>query len=343
LIGLGIETSCDETSIGVVKDGTKLLSLQTYSQIELHTLHNGIVPEIASRSHLEKINSLIDIAILESEIKLKDLDYISVTNRPGLLGSLLVGVQTAKALALALDKPLIPIDHLEAHLSIIMLEKKFPDYPFLGLLLSGGNTAIFIVKSPDKMITIGDTLDDALGEAFDKVGILLGMGYPAGAEIEKIANMHTKKKGDVAIFPKILKENSEKIQFSYSGIKTSVIQYIKKNPDFKDNLPKLCFDFQNSVFELVERNLLKAIESSGIKTVVAGGGVMANFTLRERLNNLALNHNFHLLYPEKKIYCTDNGAMVACQGFLLLKNFNSNDTDFTISPSRENYNYETKA
>ena len=140
---MGIETSCDETSIGIVMDGRNLLSLQTYSQIELHTKHNGIVPEIASRSHLEKINSLIDLALLECNIKLKDLDYISVTNRPGLLGSLLVGVQTAKALALSLDKPLIPIDHLEAHLSIVMLENKFPEYPFLGLLLSGGNSAIF--------------------------------------------------------------------------------------------------------------------------------------------------------------------------------------------------------
>jgi N6-L-threonylcarbamoyladenine synthase len=340
---MGIETSCDETSIGIVMDGRNLLSLQTYSQIELHTKHNGIVPEIASRSHLEKINSLIDLALLECNIKLKDLDYISVTNRPGLLGSLLVGVQTAKALALSLDKPLIPIDHLEAHLSIVMLENKFPEYPFLGLLLSGGNSAIFKVESPDKMKTIGDTLDDALGEAFDKVGILLGMGYPAGAEIEKTANKHTKKKGDVSIFPKILKENSEKIQFSYSGIKTSVIQYIKKNPEFKENLPKLCFDFQNSVFELVERNLLKAVESSGIKTVVAGGGVLANSTLRERLNKLANKHKFQFIYPEKKIYCTDNGAMVACQGFLLFQKYNANNTDFIISPSRENYNYETKA
>ena len=340
---MGIETSCDETSIGIVKDGSHLLSLQTYSQIELHNKHNGIVPEIASRSHLEKINTLIDLAILESNIKLKDLDYISVTNRPGLLGSLLVGVQTAKALALSLNKPLIPIDHLEAHLSIVMLENKFPEYPFLGLLLSGGNSAIFKVESPDNMRTIGDTLDDALGEAFDKVGILLGMGYPAGAEIERTANMHSKQKGDVSIFPKILKEKSDKVQFSYSGIKTSVIQHIKKNPEFKNNLPKLCYDFQNSVFDLVERNLLKAVESIGIKTVVAGGGVLANTTLRDRMNKLATKHNFQFIYPEKKIYCTDNGAMVACQGFLLLQKYKTNSTDFSISPSRENYNYETKA
>ncbi len=341
MIGLGIETSCDETSIGIVKDGRELLSLQTYSQIELHNKHNGIVPEIASRSHLEKINFLIDSALEESKLNLKNIDYFSVTNRPGLLGSLLIGVQTAKALSYALKKPLIPVDHLEAHLSIVQLEKKFPDYPFLGLLLSGGNSAIFLVESPDKMQTIGDTLDDALGEAFDKVGILIGLGYPAGATIEKIANEHTKKKGDISIFPKILKEKTEKIQFSYSGIKTSVIHYIKKNPKFRDNLPKLCYDFQNSVFNLVERNLLKAIEKTGIKTIVAGGGVLANTTLRERINKLAIKHKFQFIYPEKKIYCTDNGAMVACQGYLLFDKYNKKSMDFSISPNRENYNYET--
>ncbi len=341
MIGLGIETSCDETSVALVKEGKELLGLYTHSQIELHAIHNGIVPEVASRSHLEKINELLSHLETDTQIPLSEVDYIAVTNRPGLLGSLMVGVQTAKALSLALNKPLIPVDHLEAHLSILQLEAKFPPYPFLGLLLSGGNTSLFLVEAPEKMTTIADTLDDALGEAFDKVAILLGMGYPGGAAIEAQASRHRRQKSEVPLLPKLLKDSGEKIEFSYSGIKTSVIHYLQKHPESKEQIAKICFDFQNSVFELVERNLLKTIQKTQLRQVVAAGGVLANSTLRDRLQLLAKKESFSLVFPEKKIYCTDNAAMVACQGYLQFKQGKPFSPDFKISPSREKYIHET--
>jgi N6-L-threonylcarbamoyladenine synthase len=341
VIGLGIETSCDETSVSLVREGCELLGLFTHSQIELHAIHNGIVPEVASRSHLERINELLAELEAGTQIQLSEIDYIAVTNRPGLLGSLMVGVQTAKALSLALQKPLIPVDHLEAHLSILQLEGKFPSYPFIGLLLSGGNTSLFLVEAPEKMTTLADTMDDALGEAFDKVAILLGLGYPGGAAIEALGSKHERKKSEVPLFPKLLKDSGEKIEFSYSGIKTSVIHLLQKQPESISQIQKICFDFQNSVFELVERNLLKTIQKTKIKQVVAAGGVLANFTLRDRLNLLAKKESFSLVYPEKKIYCTDNAAMVACQGYLQFKEGKKFALDFKISPSREKYNHET--
>lgn len=341
MIGLGIETSCDETSVALVREGKELLGLYTHSQIELHAMHNGIVPEVASRSHLERINELLFHLETDTQIPFSKIDYIAVTNRPGLLGSLMIGVQTAKALSLALEKPLIPVDHLEAHLSVLQLEAKFPSYPFLGLLLSGGNTSLFLAEGPEKMITLADTMDDALGEAFDKVAILLGLGYPGGAAIEAQASQHKRLKAEIPLFPKLLKDSGEKIEFSYSGIKTSVIHYLRKHPEFITQIPKICFDFQNSVFELVERNLLKTIQKTKIKQVVAAGGVLANSTLRERLKQLAKKESFSLVYPEKKVYCTDNAAMVACQGYLQFKQGNRFSPDFKISPSREKYTHET--
>lgn len=338
MIGLGIETSCDETSIGIVRDGSNLLSLKIFSQIPLHTIHGGIVPEIASRSHLDKINILLEESLLESKIGLGDVDFISVTNRPGLLGSLLVGTQGARALGLALGKPVYPVDHLEAHFSVLQLEKNFPPYPFLGLLLSGGNTAIFVVNSTEDMQLICNTKDDAIGEAFDKVSVLLGMGYPGGAKIESMALRYKRKKGDIPYFPKLLKDSENKFQFSYSGLKTSVIQLLKKIEPTEENLIKICHDFQNSAFELVERNLLEAVQKTGIRKVAAAGGVLANSTLRIRLDNLSGKYNFSVSYPDKKIYCTDNGAMVACQGYLLAKSGKVFADDFKVSPSREKYN-----
>ena len=341
MIGLGIESSCDETSVGIVRNGKDLLSLKTYSQIPLHAIHNGIVPEIASRSHLEKINYLIDEALSEAEISLNQIGYIAVTNRPGLLGSLLIGVQTAKALGIALDIPVVPIDHLEAHFSIVRLENHIFQYPYLGLLLSGGNSAIFKVNSPDEMETICDTNDDAIGEAFDKISVLLNLGYPGGPIIEKEAFKHKREKKEVPLFPKLLKDNHEELRFSYSGIKTSVLQLTKKNTGYKSFIPKICYDFQNSVFELVERNLIKSIEKTKLKNVIAAGGVLANSNLRERLKKLANKYNFEIVYPEKKVFCTDNGAMVACQGFLIIESGKKYPDDFKISPSRESY-YEIK-
>jgi N6-L-threonylcarbamoyladenine synthase len=334
LIGLGIESSCDETSIGIVQDGTVLKSLELFSQVSLHSEYRGVVPELASRTHLEKINFLLDLALKNSQVKLSELDYISVANRPGLLGSLMIGSQMARVLSWTLQKPLIAVDHLEAHLSIIQLEKTPPEYPYLGLLLSGGNSALFLVEGPGKMKTLGDTLDDAIGEAFDKVSALLGLPYPGGPEIEKRALEYKRPQGEINPFPYILKE-TDKILFSYSGLKTSVLYYIQKNPQFSEQIPYICYYFQKTAFQLVEKNILRAVEKTGIRKIVAGGGVLANGTLRSLLDFLAHKEQLEIYYPEKKLFCTDNGAMVACLGYHFYKNGLFSELDFRISPNRE--------
>ncbi|MCB1141890.1 MAG: tRNA (adenosine(37)-N6)-threonylcarbamoyltransferase complex transferase subunit TsaD [Leptospiraceae bacterium] len=338
MIGLGIESSCDETSIAIVENGHKLRSLQIFSQIEMHTKFRGVVPELASRAHLEKINSLLDRALKESGLELKEIDYISFANRPGLVGSLMIGAQMARVLSFCLNKPIITVDHLEAHLSAIQLEGKKVDYPYLGLLLSGGNSAIFLVEGPGKMKTIADTLDDALGECFDKASSILDLPYPGGPVIEKFANQHRATKGEKKIFPKLLPSNSPEIfHFSYSGLKTSVLYYVQKHPGYKENLPEICYYFQESAFELVVRNCLLAIERTGVRTLVAAGGVLANETLRKKIKNVSLKKNFSFHFPEKKIYCTDNGAMVACLAYHFFTAGKFSSLDFPIAPSRENF------
>lgn len=335
MIGLGIESSCDETSIGIVRDGRSLVTLKLFSQIETHAKFRGVVPEIASRAHLEKINLLLEEALSESKISLNELSYVSVTNRPGLLGSLMIGAQLARCISLAKKIPIVPVDHLEAHLNTVQLEEKFPGFPYLGLLLSGGNSSIFIVRDYSDMELIGDTMDDALGEAFDKVSSLLELPYPGGPNIEKRANLYHPDKNEKPLFPDLLKDMpTDKIQFSYSGIKTSVMYYLKKAVISEAEMNRVCYHFQETAFRLVERNVKKAVKLSGIKTVVASGGVLANNTLRQKLNTLAIKNKLKIFYPEKKILCTDNGAMVASLGFFLFQKGKTEGIDFKVSPGR---------
>lgn len=336
MLGLGIETSCDETSIGIVEDGNKEIVLKVYSQTELHSVYGGVVPEIASRAHLEKINDLLELALAESGVELKDIGYIAVTAYPGLMGSLIVGAQMARCLSLALKIPVIALDHLEAHLTVVRLEEKNPAFPYLGVLLSGGNSAIFRVEDYGRMILIGDTQDDALGEAFDKVAALLGLDYPGGPEIERLAKKYVPKPGELPIFPELLKDlPTEKILFSYSGLKTAVLYYLKKNPDYLSDVEKICYHFQETAFKLVEKNIKRAISLTKIREVVVAGGVMANSTLKERLQKFSEKINFRLTIPERKILCTDNGAMVACLGYFLFKKGITSPIDFKVSSSRE--------
>ena len=341
MLGLGIETSCDETSIGIVEDGKKEISLKVYSQTELHSAYGGVVPEIASRAHLEKINDLLDISIKESGVDLSDIEYVAVTATPGLLGSLIVGAQMARCLSVALKIPLVAVDHLEAHLTVVRLEEKNPSFPYLGVLLSGGNSAIFQVEDFGKMKLLGDTQDDALGEAFDKVATLLGLDYPGGPEIEKLAMKYSLRNNEPLIFPELLKDlPSEKILFSYSGLKTAVLYYLKKNPDYRKELEKICSHFQERAFSLVEKNIKRAVSVTKIREVVVAGGVVANSTLKERLKKISTKLNFHLTVPERKILCTDNGAMVACLGYFLLKNGKTSAIDFKVSATRMEDFYE---
>ncbi|TGK54039.1 tRNA (adenosine(37)-N6)-threonylcarbamoyltransferase complex transferase subunit TsaD [Leptospira kanakyensis] len=332
--GLGIESSCDETSIAIVRDGKDLLSLKVYSQIDSHSPYRGVVPEIASRAHLEKINSLLAVAMDESGIEYSDLEYVAVTSYPGLVGSLMIGAQLARCISLVYGIPIVAVNHLEAHLAVIGLERDLPPFPWLGVLLSGGNSSIYLYKGFGDLQILADTRDDSLGEAFDKVSAVLNLPYPGGPYLEAKANVFIPAKGEGNPFPKLLKEDGEDlIRFSYSGLKTAVLYYLKAHSE-NPPVEKISYFFQKTAFELVTRNIRKAIAKTGIRTVVAAGGVLANETLRNQLEKEKERSGFDLFYPGKKIYCTDNGAMVACLGYHLWKQKSFVGLDFKVSPKR---------
>jgi len=323
IIGLGLESSCDETSASIVMEGRKVLSNMINSQIELHSDFSGVVPEIASRAHLENINQLIDSALKEAQVGFSDLDYVAATNRPGLIGSLLIALQSAKAISFTLGIPLIAVNHLEAHLYAPFLEVREPEFPFIGLLISGGNTALYRVNAPGEMTLIGKTVDDAVGEAYDKVSKYLGLGYPAGPVIEKIARQAVEKK---VFFPKILTDPEDR-RFSYSGLKTAVINHIKGNPE--GDIPEIVYSFQERALELLKRRLFTAARLEGIKKMVVAGGVAANGRLREILNS-EKQPDEEIIIPSP-VLCTDNGAMIAGMGYHYFKKeiFDPLSTDVT--------------
>ena len=302
LIGLGLESSCDETSASVVKNGSIILSNRIFSQIELHREFSGVVPEIASRSHLETINTLIDSALKESGIEFSDLDYVAATNRPGLIGSLMIGLQSAKTISFTLGIPLIAVNHLEAHLYAPFLEGENLQYPFMGLLISGGNTALYRVNGPGEMELIGKTVDDAVGEAFDKISKYLGLGYPGGPVIEKLARKAVEKKN---FFPKLMTDPGDN-RFSYSGLKTAVINHIKNNPEA--DTAEIVYSFQESALELLVRRLFSSARELGIKRLVVAGGVAANGRLRELLKKNCRGDE-KIIIPSP-LLCTDNAAMI---------------------------------
>jgi N6-L-threonylcarbamoyladenine synthase len=326
IIGLGLESSCDETSASIVIDGRKILSNRIYSQIDLHCEYSGVVPEIASRAHLEKINTLIEMALDESRLKFSDLDYVAATNRPGLTGSLLIALQSAKAISFAMNIPLIGVNHLEAHLYAPFLEGNEPAYPFIGLLISGGNTALYQVNGPGEMELIGKTVDDAVGEAFDKVSKYIGLGYPGGPLVESLAKESPAKK---IFFPKIMTDPDD-TRFSYSGLKTAVINHIKQNPD--QNKADIVYSFQERALELLVRRLFTASRKSGIKKMVVAGGVAANGRLRELIESERKN-NEEVLIPSP-LMCTDNAAMIAgiSYQYFIRKIFDSYTIDVSPKP-----------
>ncbi len=329
MIGLGIETSCDETAIAVVEDGKKCLSNIIFSQIQSHFPFGGVVPEIAGRLHLEKINYVYEQAMQKAGICLNELDYICVSTRPGLVGSLMIGAGFAKCLSLVSGLPIVPANHLEGHLYACCLEEWVPEYPFLGLLLSGGNSSIYLVHGPGKLTCLADTLDDACGEAFDKTSFILGLGYPGGPSVEKKASEYSylnAQNTEKPIFRPLLKQfERDKIAFSFSGIKTAVILAHAKEVDSG----RICRDFQTTVFELIERNLRKACRQTGIRRVVAGGGVLSNHSLRKVLNLLAEKESIEIIYPRQTLLCTDNGAMIASVGYYLKKHCQDSVYDST--------------
>lgn len=302
---LGIESSCDETSVAVVKNGREVLSNVIDTQIKIHEQFGGVVPEIASRNHIEAISRVTKLALEQANVKLEDIDVIAPTYGPGLVGALLVGVSYGRGLAYALNKPLVGVNHLEGHISANYITHPDLELPFLCMLTSGGNTQIVYVKDYCDMEVLGRTRDDAIGEAFDKVARVIGLTYPGGPKIDKLA-----EQGKATInFPKTHFEN---LDFSFSGIKTAVINLHHKNPEV--NKADLCMSFEKAVTEVLTENIEKAIKQTGIKKVVLAGGVSANTHIREEFEKLGQKLNVQIYKPDLKL-CTDNAAMIGSAGY----------------------------
>ena len=300
---LAIETSCDETSVAIVRGGVEVLSNVVSSQIELHAVFGGVVPEVASRAHLEMLELVIAQAMQEAGMTGADIDAVAATHGPGLVGALLIGVSAAKALALAWDIPYVGVNHMEGHLFATFLERPELEPPLIVLLVSGGHTMLVHLKELGRYRILGSTIDDAAGEAFDKVARYLGLGYPGGPIVDKLA-----LEGDreAIRFPRGLM--AEGLDFSFSGMKTSVINYVRKNRD-ADNAD-LCASFQEAVVDVLVTKAMRAAEYVDARGVCLGGGVAANSRLRERFAEEAQSRGLDYLVPARE-YCTDNAAMIA--------------------------------
>ncbi len=307
---LAIESSCDETSAAIVENGRTVLSNIISTQIETHKLYGGVVPEIASRKHLEVINNVINEALTSAGKNFKDIDAIAVTYAPGLVGALLVGVSAAKALAYSLNIPLIPVHHIRAHICANYIEHKDLKPPFMCLVASGGHSHIILVEDYTTYRVIGQTRDDAAGEAFDKVARVLDLGYPGGPKIDKLA----KEGNENAINFKKVNFGKDNFDFSFSGIKTGVINYIHNTEQKGEEISKadVAASFEKSVVEVLVDNLLDSADKYNINNVVLAGGVASNSRLRQELDLRKGNKNVY--YPSP-ILCTDNAAMVGCCGY----------------------------
>lgn len=304
ILVLGIESSCDETSVAIVKNGREVLSNVIDTQIKIHERFGGVVPEIASRNHIEAISRVAKKALEDANKTFEDIDVIAPTYGPGLVGALLVGVSYARGLAFALNKPLVGVNHLEGHISANYITHPDLEPPFLCMLTSGGNTQIVYVKDYCEMEVLGKTRDDAIGEAFDKVARVVELGYPGGPKVDKLA-----QQGQATInFPKTHFEN---LDFSFSGIKTAVINLHHKEPDIKKE--DLCMSFEKAVTEVLIENITKAIEQTEIKKVVLAGGVSANTHIRSEFEKLE-EKGIKIYKPDLKL-CTDNAAMIASAGY----------------------------
>ena len=304
IITLGIESSCDETSVAVVKNGREVLSNIINSQIKIHEKFGGVVPEIASRNHIEAISDVTKKALEEANLTFSDIDNIACTYGPGLVGALLVGVSYAKGLSYALNKPLTGTNHIEGHIAGNYISHKELKPPFLCLIISGGHTHLVHISDYDKFEILGRTKDDAIGEAFDKVARVIGLGYPGGPKVDKLA-----KEGSPNI--ELPKTHIDGLDFSFSGIKTAIINLHHKNPDI--NKADLCASFEKYVTDILLENTIKAAKTLDIKTIALAGGVSANSYIREQFLNLE-KEGYKVYYPEP-VLCTDNAAMIASAGY----------------------------
>jgi N6-L-threonylcarbamoyladenine synthase len=304
---LGIETSCDETAASVVKDGESILSSIISSSMKYHRKFGGVIPEIATRHHAENIDAVIIGSLRKAGADIGDIDAVAVTQGPGLAGALLTGISCAKSIAYSLDVPLLAVDHVKAHLYSALIGLKNHEFPFIGLVVSGGHTRILLVKDYDDVDILGDTLDDAVGEAYDKVAKILGLGYPGGPIIDSLA-----KKGNPSAVKFTCRAIDGGLDFSFSGIKTAVLYHVRsrtsrlKPKDISD----ICASFQESVLKVVVGNTVKAMEKHRMNRLVIGGGVSANSRLRQMIQEKAVLKKFEVYFPLPEL-CSDNAAMIA--------------------------------
>ncbi|MDA9154123.1 tRNA (adenosine(37)-N6)-threonylcarbamoyltransferase complex transferase subunit TsaD [Gammaproteobacteria bacterium] len=310
MITLGIETSCDETGVALYDSDKGLIGESVFSQIDLHSEYGGVIPELASRDHCKKIIKIYKHAL--GSIDSNTIDYIAYTAGPGLLGALLIGENFAQGLAVALNKPLIPVNHLEAHLMAPFLGGEAVEFPFLTLLVSGGHSLIIDVQGLNQYKILGQSRDDAVGEAFDKVAKLIGLGYPGGPEIEKIAQQGDAKKFD---FPQPMLHSSD-YDFSFSGLKTAVLYAVQDLGEMNDTIQAdIAASFQHAATEVLLKKITKAVEDTGRESIILAGGVAANKLLRSKISDLKTRLQINVLYPPLK-HCTDNAAMIAYLGSL---------------------------
>lgn len=309
---LGIESSCDETAAAVVKNGREVLSNVINTQIEIHKQFGGVVPEVASRHHIQAIDNVIDKALEEAGVTFDDITAIAVTYGPGLVGALLVGVSEAKALSYALDKPLVPVHHIKGHIMANFIEHKELEPPFVCLVASGGHSHIVQVKDYNEFEILGRTRDDAAGEAFDKIARVLGLGYPGGPLIDKLAKEGDKK---AVKFPRV-KMDGDSLDFSFSGVKTAVINYLHKLDQNGESYNKadIAASFQEAVTEALCTHTIEGAKRTGSEIITLAGGVASNSALREKMTTEAQKEGIKVLYPSP-VLCTDNAAMIACAGY----------------------------
>ncbi len=327
---LAIESSCDETAAAVVKNGRTVLSNIIYSQIALHTLYGGVVPEIASRKHIEKINQVIEAALSEAGVTLKEIDGVAVTYGPGLVGALLVGVAEAKAIAYAAKKPLIGVHHIEGHIAANFIENPELEPPFLALVVSGGHTHFVRVEDYGRFDIIGRTRDDAAGEAFDKVARAIGLGYPGGPKIDKTA-----KEGnpEAVSFPRAHVEEAP-YDFSFSGVKSSVLNYINgcrmKGEEYSQ--ADIAASFQKAVTDVLVEKAMHAVEEYHADKFAIAGGVASNSALRAAMQEACERRGIKLYYPSP-VYCTDNAAMIGAAAYYEYKNGTRHGWDLNAVPN----------
>jgi N6-L-threonylcarbamoyladenine synthase len=330
VITLGIETSCDETAVAVVEDGFHVRANLIARQEHLHERYGGVVPEVAARAHVESLNPLLERALSEAGVGFRNIDGVAVTVGPGLVGALLVGMAAAKAVSLATGAPLIGVNHLEGHIWANFLEHGKPDPPYVALVVSGGHTLLVHMPEVHHHDLLGQTLDDAAGEAFDKVARLLGLGFPGGPALDALA---ADGDPDAIRFPRAM-EDSGDLDFSMSGLKTAVLRYVRtEHAAGRDvSLPDVAASFQEAIVDVQVSKTVTAARDAGVDTVLLGGGVVANTRLRERMTDTGAREGLRVLYPSLDL-CTDNAAMIATVGAARLARGERSSLDIAADPN----------